>query len=148
MTKVDILCAGKIREKYFCDAIAEYKKRLSHYVKLDILEVADGPDKKEEGIRMLERIKGEPFIITLEIEGEELSSTGLAEKISLLETHGQSHIMFVIGGPEGLSDEVLALSRLRLSFSRMTFPHPLMRVILMEQIYRAYRIKNNEPYHK
>ncbi len=148
MTRVDILCAGKIREKFYRDAIAEYEKRLSHYIKLSILEVQDGPDKIQEGIRMVQRIKGEPFIITLEIEGEELSSTGLSELVTGLENRGESHIMFVIGGPEGLDSSLLDRADFRLSFSKMTFPHPLMRVILLEQIYRAYRIKNNEPYHK
>ncbi len=148
MTRVDILCAGKIREKFFRDAIAEYEKRLSHYIKLSILEVQDGPDKIQEGIRMIQRIKGEPYIITLEIEGEELSSTGLSEMIAGLENKGESHIMFVIGGPDGLDASLLDRADHRLSFSKMTFPHPLMRVILLEQIYRAYRIKNNEPYHK
>lgn len=148
MTRVDILCAGKIREKFFRDAIAEYEKRLSHYIKLSILEVQDGPDKVQEGIRMIQRIKGEPYIITLEIEGEKLSSTGLSEMIAGLENKGESHIMFVIGGPDGLDSSLLDRADHRLSFSKMTFPHPLMRVILLEQIYRAYRIKNNEPYHK
>ena len=148
MTRVDILCAGKIREKFYRDAIAEYEKRLSHYIKLNILEVQDGPDKTQEGIRMIQRIKGEPYIITLEIEGEELSSTGLSEMMTDLENKGMSHILFVIGGPEGLDSAILNRSDHRLSFSKMTFPHPLMRVILLEQIYRAYRIKNNEPYHK
>ena len=148
MTRVDILCAGKIREKFYRDAIAEYEKRLSHYIRLSILEVQDGPDKIQEGIRMVQRIKGEPYIITLEIEGEELSSTGLSEMMTGLENRGESHIMFVIGGPEGLAPDLLDRADFRLSFSKMTFPHPLLRVILLEQIYRAYRIKNNEPYHK
>ncbi len=148
MTGVDILCAGKIREKYYRDAIAEYQKRLSHYVKLNIIEVQDGPGKREEAQRMLERIRGKPYIITLEISGEELSSPELADCITRLENSGSSHIMFVIGGPDGLDESILEKADMRLSFSKMTFPHPLMRVILLEQIYRAYRIKNNEPYHK
>ncbi len=148
MEKVDILCAGKIREKYFRDAIAEYEKRLSRYIKLSIIEVADGPDVKAEGLRMLEKIPENTYLITLEIEGEMLSSAGLSEKLKELEVRGESRIMFVIGGPEGLYEDVCNKSDLKLSFSRMTFPHPLMRVILLEQIYRAYRIKNGEPYHK
>ena len=148
MERVDILCAGKIREKYFRDAIAEYEKRLSRYIKLSVIEVADGPDVKAEGLRMLEKIPENTYLITLEIEGEMLSSAGLSEKLKELEVRGESRIMFVIGGPEGLYEDVRKKSDLKLSFSRMTFPHPLMRVILLEQIYRAYRIKNGEPYHK
>ncbi len=148
MERVDILCAGKIREGYLRDAIAEYEKRLSRYVKLKIIEVPDGPDKAAEGERMVQRIPEDAFLITLEIDGKEYSSEGFAGLLSELETKGRSRIMFVIGGPDGLHDSVLSRSDLDLSFSKMTFPHPLMRVILLEQIYRAYRIKNGEPYHK
>lgn len=148
MERIDILCAGKIREKFFRDAIAEYEKRLSRYVRLNVIEVADGPDPKAEALRMLDKIPDNAFLITLEIEGEALSSTGLADKLKDLEVKGVSRIMFVIGGPDGLHEDVLKRSRYSLSFSKMTFPHPLMRVILLEQIYRAYRIKSGEPYHK
>lgn len=148
MTKLDILCAGKIREKFYRDAIAEYEKRLSRYVKLSTIEVSDGPDMASEKDRMLPKIPENAYLITLEINGEQLSSTELADKFSDLGVSGESHIMFVIGGPDGLHPDILKRSDYRLSFSKMTFPHPLMRVILLEQIYRAYRIINGEPYHK
>ena len=148
MERIDILAAGKIRESYYRDAMAEYGKRLSRYVKLNLIEVADGPDKKAEGIRMLERLPEDAYIITLEINGKALSSEELSQKISELENSGRSRIVFIIGGPDGLHSDVLARSDFSLSFSKMTFPHPLMRVILMEQIYRAYRIMKGEPYHK
>ncbi len=148
MEKIDILCAGKIREGYLRDAMAEYEKRLSRYISLSIIEVPDGPDKASEGERMLPKIPPDAFLITLEIEGEKYSSISFAKKLSDLETGGRSRIMFVIGGPDGIHESVLQRSDLRVSFSKMTFPHPLMRVILLEQIYRAYRIKNGEPYHK
>ncbi len=148
MERIDILAAGKIRESYYRDAMAEYGKRLSRYVKLNLIEVADGPDKKAEGNRMLERLPDDAYIITLEINGNALSSEELSQKISELENSGRSRIVFIIGGPDGLHSDVLSRSDFRLSFSKMTFPHPLMRVILMEQIYRAYRIMKGEPYHK
>ena len=148
MERIDILAAGKIRESYYRDAMAEYGKRLSRYVKLNLMEVADGPDKKAEGSRMLERLPEDAYIITLEINGKALSSEELSQKISELENSGRSRIVFIIGGPDGLHSDVLARSDFSLSFSKMTFPHPLMRVILMEQIYRAYRIMKGEPYHK
>lgn len=148
MERIDILAAGKIRESYYRDAMAEYGKRLSRYVKLNLIEVADGPDKLAEGNRMLERLPDDAYIITLEINGNALSSEELSQKISELENSGRSRIVFIIGGPDGLHNDVLSRSDFRLSFSKMTFPHPLMRVILMEQIYRAYRIMKGEPYHK
>ncbi len=148
MERIDILAAGKIRESYYRDAMAEYEKRLSRYVKLNIIEVADGPDKKAECDRMLEKLPGDAYIITLEINGKALSSEELSHKFSELENSGKSRILFIIGGPEGLHEDVLSRSDFRLSFSKMTFPHPLMRVILLEQIYRAYRIMKGEPYHK
>ncbi len=148
MTKIDVLCAGKLKENFYRDAVAEYAKRLSRYVKLNIIEVADGPDMASERDRMLPKIKDDIFLITLEIEGEEMKSTELAECIGKLENSGHSHIMFVIGGSDGLHEDIRKRSDKRISFSRMTFPHNLMRVILLEQLYRSYRIMNNEPYHK
>jgi len=148
MERIDILAAGKIRESYYRDAMAEYEKRLSRYVKLNIIEVADGPDKKAEALRMLEKLAEDAYIITLEINGRALSSEELSQKISELESSGRSRIVFIIGGPEGLHSDILSKADFRLSFSKMTFPHPLMRVILLEQIYRAYRIMKGEPYHK
>lgn len=158
--KVTIITVGKIKEKYLKDAIAEYTKRLSKYCKLEIIEVADEktPDnasevvedaiRSKEAERILKYVKEDAFVITLEIGGKMLSSEELADKIDKLGVQGTSHIIFIIGGSIGLGKEVLAKSDYALSFSRMTFPHQLMRVILLEQIYRSYRIINGEPYHK
>ena len=155
--KISILTVGKIKEKYLRDAIAEYSKRLGRYCKLEIIEVSDEktPDnasetveeaiRKKEGERLLKYIRDDAFVITLEIAGEQLTSEKFAKKIGI---RGVSHIQFVIGGSIGLGKEVLARSDYALSFSKMTFPHQLMRVILLEQIYRSYRIINGEPYHK
>ena len=151
---------GKIKEKYLKDAIAEYSKRLSRYCKLEIIEVADEktPDqasetveegiRTKEGERILKHIKDDMYVVTLEISGKMLSSEELAEKINSLGLAGKSSIAFVIGGSIGLGKEVLSRSDYALSFSKMTFPHQLMRVILLEQVYRSYRIINGEPYHK
>lgn len=158
--KISILTVGKIKEKYLRDAIAEYSKRLGRYCKLEIIEVSDEktPDnasetveeaiRKKEGERLLKYIREDAFVITLEIAGEQLTSEKFAKKINTLGIRGVSHIQFVIGGSIGLGKEVLARSDYALSFSKMTFPHQLMRVILLEQIYRSYRIINGEPYHK
>ncbi|MBR0515667.1 MAG: 23S rRNA (pseudouridine(1915)-N(3))-methyltransferase RlmH [Eubacterium sp.] len=158
--KIDICCVGKVKESAFRDMISEYSKRLSRYANLSILEVADEktPEnaseaveegiKKKEGERLLSVIKENSFVIALAIDGKNLSSTELADKVNSLGINGISHIQFVIGGSLGLSPEVLRRADMKLSFGRMTFPHQLMRVILLEQIYRSYRIINNEPYHK
>ena len=158
--KITLITVGKIKEKYLKDAIAEYSKRLSKYCKLDIIEVSDEktPDQAsetvEEGIRskegekILRYIKDDMYVITLEIAGKMLTSEELAERIEKLGIQGKSSIAFVIGGSIGLGKEVLKRSDYALSFSKMTFPHQLMRVILLEQVYRSYRIMNGEPYHK
>ena len=158
--RITLITVGKIKEKYLKDAIAEYSKRLSKYCKLEIIEVADEktPDnasetvedqiRAKEGEKILKNIKDDSFVITLEIVGKQLTSEELADKIETLGVQGQSHLTFVIGGSIGLGQDVLKRSNYALSFSRMTFPHQLMRVILLEQVYRAYRIMNNEPYHK
>lgn len=162
--KITIICAGKIKEKYFSEGIKEYEKRLSRYVTLEIKEVPDEktPDKasplleekikKLEGERMLsllEKIRGKDSqLITLEIKGKEVDSEELSEKIASFMNEGKSHLIFVIGGSLGLSSDVSALADLKLSFSKLTFPHQLMRLILLEQIYRSFRILNHEPYHK
>lgn len=158
--KITIITVGKIKEKYLKDAIAEYTKRLSKYCKLEIVEVADEktPDnasevveeqiRSKEAERILRYVKDDAFVITLEIHGKQLSSEELAERIEKLGVQGTSHIIFIIGGSIGLGKEVLAKSNFALSFSKMTFPHQLMRVILLEQIYRSYRIISREPYHK
>lgn len=156
---INIICAGKIKEKYFTDAVNEYAKRLSRFVKLNIIEVPDEkiPEnasekemetvKNKEGERILSKLPPSSFIVTLCIEGKELSSVDLARKIADISMTSSS-ISFIIGGSLGLSDEVKARSRLRLSFGRMTLPHQLMRVVLAEQLYRAFKINNNESYHK
>ena len=158
--KITLITVGKIKEKYLKDAIAEYSKRLSRYCKLEIVEVADEktPDnasdtvedaiRDKEGERILKYIKEDAYVITLEIAGKMLTSEEMAEKIEKLGVQGPSHIIFIIGGSIGLGREILKRSDYALSFSKMTFPHQLMRVILLEQIYRSYRIMNHEPYHK
>ncbi|MGN1167622.1 MAG: 23S rRNA (pseudouridine(1915)-N(3))-methyltransferase RlmH [Lachnospiraceae bacterium] len=158
--KITIITVGKIKEKYLKDAIAEYSKRLSKYCKLEIMEVADEktPDnasetmedviRSKEAERILKYVKEDAYIITLEIQGKQLTSEEMAEKIEKLGVMGTSHIIFIIGGSIGLGKEVLEKSDYALSFSKMTFPHQLMRVILLEQIYRSYRIISGEPYHK
>ena len=158
--KITLITVGKIKEKYLKDAIAEYSKRLSRYCKLESIEVTDEktPDHASESVedairskeaeRIQKYIKEDAYIITLEIGGKQLASEELAEKIDKLGIQGVSHIIFIIGGSIGLGREVLSRSDYALSFSKMTFPHQLMRVILLEQIYRSYRIINGEPYHK
>lgn len=158
--KITLITVGKIKEKFYTDAIAEYSKRLGRYCKLEIIQVADEktPDKaseteerqikEKEGERILAQIKDGAYVIALAIDGEALSSEQLAKKIDQLGIGGQSQIVWVIGGSLGLSDAVLKRADHHLSFSKMTFPHQLMRVILLEQIYRSYRIIAGEPYHK
>lgn len=158
--RITILCVGKIKEKFYRDAIAEYEKRLSKYCKFEIIEVADEktPDKasaleeeqikEKEANRILSKIKDDAYVCTLEIAGKRFSSEGFANWIEQAAIGGKSSIVFVIGGSLGLHKSVLARSNQSLSFSDMTFPHQLMRVILSEQIYRAFRIINKEPYHK
>jgi 23S rRNA (pseudouridine1915-N3)-methyltransferase len=158
--KITVIGVGKIKEKYFTSAIEEYAKRLSRYCKLEIIEVNDEKTldqaseaeelqiKKLEGTRILKHVKDGAYLIALAIEGTSLSSVELADRIEQLGVSGSSHIIFVIGGSLGLSPDVLGRADYKLSFSKMTFPHQMMRVILLEQIYRAYRINSNEPYHK
>lgn len=158
--KITLITVGKLKEKFYTMAVDEYSKRLSRYVKLNIIEVADEktPDnasaaeeeliKRKEGERIIKNLKGDEYVITLEIEGKMLNSVELSEKINQTGLSGKGHIAFIIGGSLGLSAEVSSLADFKLSFSKMTFPHQLMRVILLEQIYRSYRILGNEPYHK
>lgn len=156
---ITVICVGKLKERYLKDALQEYAKRLSRFAKLDILELPDRkiPENaskaqeaevlKKEGEEILAKIKPNSYVISLCIEGQELSSTELAEKmrdISMI----SGNITFIIGGSLGLSDAVKAASSLRLSFGKITLPHQLMRVVLLEQIYRAFKINNNEAYHK
>ena len=158
--KITILAVGKIKEKFYAQAIAEYEKRLSRYCKLEIIEVADEktPDgagegtvrriKEKEGERLLSHVRDGMYVIALAIDGKMRSSEELSEHLSRLGLYGDSHIAFVIGGSLGLSDEVLSRANERLSFSKMTFPHQLRRVILLEQLYRSFKIQAGEPYHK
>ena len=158
--RITIVAVGKIKEKYLTMGIDEYVKRLSRYCKLDIIELPDEktPDnaspaeelqiKKREGERILKNIKDGAYVIALAIEGKQISSTDLADKIQSLGVNGESHLVFVIGGSLGLDDAVIKRADYLLSFSKMTFPHQLMRMVLLEQVYRGYRIINGEPYHK
>ena len=158
--EIRIVTVGKIKEKYLCDGIAEYAKRLSRYCKLTFCQVADEktPDKASEalntqiknteGERLMKHIREQDYVIALAIDGKSMTSEQLAGKIDGLGVRGVSHIQFIIGGSLGLSDAVLKRADEHLSFSAMTFPHQLMRVILLEQIYRSYRIIKGEPYHK
>ena len=158
--KITVITVGKIKEKYLRDAIAEYSKRLSRYCKLEILQVADEktPDgasaaleaqiKDREGERILAHVKDGAYVVALAIEGHMLSSEELAEKMGSLTVGGVSHIQFIIGGSLGLSEKVMRRADFALSFSRMTFPHQLMRVVLLEQVYRGFKILAGEPYHK
>lgn len=158
--QIDIICVGKVKEQYLRDAIAEYSKRLGRYCKLNILEVADEktPEhasegverqiKAKEGERIAKHIKPGAYVIALAIDGQQVTSEGFARKIDQLGIQGVSHIQFVIGGSIGMDDAILHQANYKLSFSKMTFPHQLMRVILLEQVYRAYKINAHEPYHK
>lgn len=147
---IKILCIGKLKEKYWKEAVAEYSKRLGAYCNIEIQELKESrsDDIGEEGESILKKIKKEDFVITLEIQGKNLSSEELAEKIESLGLLGKSNIVFIIGGSNGLSKEVSERSDYKLSFSKMTFPHQMMRVILLEQIYRSFKIIKNENYHK
>lgn len=157
--KITIICVGKIKEKFYKDAIKEYEKRLSAYAKLSFIEINDEKVKVEndseirlamekEGKQILSKIKDNQTVITLEIAGKHLSSEDLADKINHYSITGSSDLVFIIGGSYGLSNAVKHRSHFSLSFSQMTFPHQLMRVILTEQIYRAFKIIKKEPYHK
>lgn len=158
--KITILTVGKIKEAFYREAAAEFQKRLSRYVKLEIIEVPDEKTPEEasdrekekivelEGARLMKYIRPDMYVIALAIEGRMLDSIEFSEKIRLLGVNGTSHIAFVIGGSLGLAGSICRRADVKLSFSKMTFPHQLMRVILLEQIYRSYRIMNHEPYHK
>ena len=158
--KITVIGVGRLKEKYWQAAIDEYSKRLSKYVKLDIIEVPDekAPEnlsaaeeeivKKNEGESILKNIKDGAYVIALAINGKMLSSEELSEFLNERMVRGAGHIVFVIGGSLGLSPEVLDRADYKLSFSKMTFPHQMMRVILLEQFYRAVKIMKNEPYHK
>lgn len=157
---IKIITVGKLKEKYLVQGIAEYTKRLSKYAKIDLIEVPDekAPEnlsqaemiqvKEKEGERILAKIKEQEFVFVLAINGKQLSSEDFAKQIDNLGIQGKSQITFVIGGSLGLSEAVMKRSNEQLSFGKMTYPHQLMKLILVEQIYRAYRIIRGEPYHK
>ena len=158
--KITIIAVGRLKESFYLDAMAEYVKRLSRYCKIEILQVEDEktPDnaseaeeeiiRKKEADRILKLLKEDACVVTLEIAGRMYDSEEFAHTIDKMQTSGISHIQFVIGGSLGLHSQVCKKADLAVSFSRMTFPHQLMRVVLLEQIYRAYRIIHGEPYHK
>jgi len=158
--QITIITVGKLKEKYLKEGIAEYVKRLSAYCKLNVVEVNDekAPEelsatemeqvKRKEGERILAHIKQDHYVIALAIEGQMWSSEKISSEVDKLALHGRSQVAFVIGGSLGLADEVLKRADAKLSFSKMTLPHQLMRLVLVEQIYRAFRISRGEPYHK
>lgn len=157
---IQLITVGKLKEKYLVQGIQEYAKRLTPYLKFQMIEVADekAPDnlseaevsgvKAREGERILAHVKEGAHLIALAIDGKLWSSEELAAELDRLGTYGTSHVVFVIGGSHGLSDAVLSRAQQRLSFGRMTLPHQLMRLVLVEQIYRAVKINRGEPYHK
>lgn len=158
--KITIISVGKIKEKYFSQAIQEYSKRLGRYCQLKMVEVADekAPErlsmadmeqvKEREGERILKYLRPRQYVITLEINGKTYSSEQLAKKMNQLAVESKSNLVFIIGGSLGLAKNITNIANDTLSFSSMTFPHQLMKVILLEQIYRSFRINRNEPYHK
>lgn len=157
---IKIIAAGKIKEKYMLQGINEYMKRLRPYARVEVIEVPDEKinekasaaeqeiARKKEGEKILNKLDSDSYLIALAVEGKSLSSEGLARSMERLALGGKGKITFIIGGALGLSDEVKKKAHLLLSFSNMTFPHQLMRLILLEQIYRAFKINRNEPYHK
>lgn len=160
MMKITVIAVGKIKERYFCDAIREYQKRLGKYCKLELLEVTDEktPDgasvelenqiKEREGERIRKLLKESTHVIALAIDGRTHDSVQFSKHIERLGVDGYSHLTFLIGGSLGLADSLQKVANEKIGFSAMTFPHQLMRVILLEQIYRGFRIINHEPYHK
>lgn len=160
MLQAKIVAVGKVKEKFLREGIHEYTKRLSSYLRLDIIEVMDEPCpeklsgsdeervREKEGERILKSINPQEFVILLDLKGKEMSSPELASYIDNLTLHGRSQITWVIGGSLGVADAVRERADFRWSFSKLTFPHLLMRVMLLEQIYRAFKISKGEPYHK
>ena len=160
MVTINILCVGKIKEKFFKDAIDEYLKRLSKYCNLNILEVQDSkvPDKlspvlekqikDEEADRMLNVLRKDTYLICLDLKGKEYTSPEFSEKIQKLTVEGNSSITFVIGGTLGIGDRILNMAKEKICFSKMTFPHQLIRVFILEQLFRGFKIANGETYHR
>lgn len=159
MISINIICVGKLKEKYLKDAIDEYSKRLSKYCNLNIIEIADeklpgkvndsiAKDiKQKECVKILNAIKKDSYVIALDLRGKQFTSEEFSKKIDEVPVRGFSNITFIIGGTLGLTEEVLNVSNEFISFSKMTFPHQLIRVFLLEQIFRAFKISNNETYH-
>ena len=159
MLSIDIICVGKIKENYLKDAISEYSKRLSRFCNLNIVELQDEklPEKINNSIinevknkecsKMIQAIKKDSYIICLDLKGKEFSSEEFSKKIENIALNFNSSITFVIGGTLGLNEEILSLSNEKICFSKMTFPHQLIRVFLLEQLFRAFKISNNETYH-
>lgn len=157
---INIVSVGKIKEKYIKEGIKEFSKRLSRYTSLNIIEINDekAPEnlserdmqivKEKEGAKIIQKLSQNSYLIALTLDGKQLSSEELSDKMQDIMLEGGSDITFVIGGSLGLSDEVVSKCKFKLSFSKMTFPHQLMRLILLEQIYRSFRIMRGEPYHK
>ena len=157
MLSIDIICVGKLKEKFFADAVAEYKKRLGAYCKLNICELSEIVVKNEseiqkaldsEGEVISSKIPKDAYVIAMCVEGESLSSEKLSEKISSLAVQGKSKLCFLIGGSNGISEKIKKSANLRLSMSKMTFPHHLARIMVLEQIYRAFKIEEGSGYHK
>lgn len=158
--KLRVICVGRLKEKFYTDAVNEFKKRLSRFAEVEIVELADekAPEKLSdaeleqiklaEGRRILAKLADGETVVALDIRGVQLSSTELADKLKNLMLEGKSRLAFIIGGSNGLSSEVLSRADFKLSFSKMTFSHQIFRIMLMEQLYRAFKIINNEPYHK
>ncbi len=147
---IKLICVGKVKENFYKEAIKEYIKRLSKYTKLNVIEIDDEPNIngiEKEGLNILKNINDKDYVITLEINGNMLTSEELSSKIDNILINN-SNIDFVIGGSYGLSDKIKQRSNYKLSFSKQTFPHQLFRVMFLEQLYRAFKIKNNETYHK
>lgn len=159
MVRIEIICVGKLKEDYLKSAIFEYAKRLSKYCQLTITEIADeklpnkiNPSiiddiKNKEALKIIEHIKKDSYVMCLDLNGKEFSSQDFSKKIDDIALNNNSHITFIIGGTLGLTDEVLSLSKEKICFSKMTFPHQLIRVFLLEQLFRAFKISNGETYH-
>ena len=158
--KITVISVGKIKEKYLKDAISEYSKRLSSYCQLTHIEVPDekAPEtlsekeeqqiKEKEGLKILGKIKDSQYVFALDLSGKQRTSEAFASELEKLPIYGDSDVVFVIGGSLGLSKDVIKRSNTQICFSKMTFPHQLMKVILLEQVYRGFRIMKGEPYHK
>ena len=159
MLNINIVCVGKIKENYLKDAISEYSKRLSRFCNLNIIELQDEklPEKLNNSIineiknkecsKMMQAIKKDSYIICLDLKGKEFSSEDFSKKIENIALNFNSRVTFVIGGTLGLNNEILSLANEKICFSKMTFPHQLIRVFLLEQLFRAFKISNNETYH-